>query len=484
MKHIALFLFVAFSAMNITSDISAQTICENGFAGEYACDGYDLYTYFPLSSVGGGDNGNDCWGWVDSESGREFVLFGRSDGMSVVEITDPLAPSFIANLPTATYPSLWRDIKVIGDYAFIGSEAGMHGMQILDLTQVLDLSGFPFNITATSNYLGFGNAHNLAANPETNYVYGVGTNTFGGGLHIVDVSNPEAPFLAGSYDGAYSHDVQPVIYNGLDADYQGQEIVFCFNGQNGLAIVNAEDKSDVYLIKEITYENGFYTHQGWLSEDHHMLYFNDELDETYNGNNTRTYMMNVDDLDNPVIVGFYESENTAIDHNLYTHNGLLYASNYRSGLRVSTILEDGSIEPQGYFDTYPADDFAEFDGTWSNYPYFPSGSIAVSNFDGLFILRASSIPESIESTDLELPAFGFTPNPASSSLLLSGSFVNCDVVIHDVSGREALRVNSIPAVSGLHLDIHALTDGVYIVTLIDSKSGVINATEKLVVAPH
>ena len=215
-----------------------------------------------------------------------------------------------------------------------------------------------------------------------------------------------------------------------------------------------------------------------------MLYFNDELDETYNGNNTRTYMMNVDDLDNPVIVGFYESENTAIDHNLYTHNGLLYASNYRSGLRVSTILEDGSIEPQGYFDTYPADDFAEFDGTWSNYPYFPSGSIAVSNFDGLFILRASSIPESIESTDLELPAFGFTPNPASSSLLLSGSFVNCDVVIHDLSGREALRVNSIPAVSRLHLDIHALTDGVYIVTLIDSKSGVINATEKLVVAPH
>ena len=133
MKHIALFLFVAFSAMNITSDISAQTICENGFAGEYACDGYDLYTHFPLSAVGGGENGNDCWGWVDSESEREFVLFGRSDGMSVVEITDPLAPSYIANLPTASSPSLWRDIKVIGDYAFIGSEAGMHGMQILDL---------------------------------------------------------------------------------------------------------------------------------------------------------------------------------------------------------------------------------------------------------------------------------------------------------------------------------------------------------------
>ena len=481
MKNLITILFVAFASINITTEISAQTICENGFAGEYACHGYDLYTHFPLSSVGGGENGNDCWGWVDSESGREFVLFGRSDGMSVVEITDPLAPSYIANLPTASSSSLWRDIKVIGDYAFIVSEAGMHGMQVLDMTSVLDLSGFPFNISPTSQYIGFGNAHNIAVNSETNYAYAVGTNTFAGGLHIVDVSNPEVPVLAGSYDGAYSHDVQPVIYNGLDEDYQGQEIVFCFNGQSGLAIVNAEDKSDVYLIKEITYENGFYTHQGWLSEDHHMLYFNDELDETYNGNNTRTYMMNVDDLDNPVIVGFYESDNTAIDHNLYTHNGRIYASNYTSGLRVSTILEDGSIEPYGYFDTYPSDDASEFQGTWSNYPYFPSGSIAVSNFDGLFILKEQITIDVEELAVTESPVLTLSPNPASSTLRLNGNFNNSDIVILDISGREALRVNSIPAVNGLNLDINSLTDGVYFINVIDSQSGVINATEKLVV---
>ena len=482
MKNIFTLLAIA-SLVTSFSFTQAQTICENGFADIYACDGYDLYTHFPLSAVGGGDNGNDCWGWVDSESGREFVLFGRSHGMSVVEITDPLAPSFIADLPTASSPSLWRDIKVIGNYAYIVSEAGMHGMQILDMTQVLDLSGFPFNITATAHYLGFGNAHNVAANTETNYVYAVGTNTFGGGLHIVDVSNPEEPFLAGSYDGSYSHDVQPVIYNGMDEDYQGQEIVFCFNGQSGIAIVNAEDKSDVYLIKEISYENGFYTHQGWLSEDHHMLYFNDELDETYNGNNTRTYMMNVDDLDNPVIVGFYESDNPAIDHNLYTHNGRLYASNYSSGLRVSTILDDGSIEPQGYFDTYPMNDSTEFDGTWSNYPYFPSGSIAVSNFDGLFILRASNTI-GVEETLIETPSLGLTPNPASSSVLLSGSFAHCNIVVYDLSGRESLRVNKVPAVNGLNLDINSLTEGAYVVCIVDANTGIVQATEKLVVSPR
>ena len=99
MKNIFTLLAIA-SLLASTSLSQAQTICLDGFAGEYACDGYDLYTHFPLSAVGGGDNGNDCWGWVDSDSGREFVLYGRSNGMSVVEITDPLAPSFIANLPT------------------------------------------------------------------------------------------------------------------------------------------------------------------------------------------------------------------------------------------------------------------------------------------------------------------------------------------------------------------------------------------------
>jgi hypothetical protein len=33
-------------------------------------------------------------------------------------------------------PSVWRDIKVIGDHAYIGSEAPGHGLQIFDLNKV------------------------------------------------------------------------------------------------------------------------------------------------------------------------------------------------------------------------------------------------------------------------------------------------------------------------------------------------------------
>ena len=85
-------------------------------------------------------------------------------------------------------------------------------------------------------------------------------------------------------------------------------------------------------------------------------------------------------------------------------------------------------------------------GTWSNYPYFPSGSIAVSNFDGLFILRASN-NVGVEEAIKELPILKLSPNPATSSVLLSGAFVNCDIVVYDLSGREAMRVKSVPAIN-------------------------------------
>ena len=43
----------------------------------------------------------------------------------------------------------------------------------------------------------------------------------------------------------------------------------------------------------------------------------------------------------------------------------------------------------GYFDVYPENDDASFDGgTWSNYPYYASRTVAVSSMDrGLFLLR-------------------------------------------------------------------------------------------------
>ena len=191
-------------------------------------------------------------------------------------------------------------------------------------------------------------------------------------------------------------------------------------------------------------------------------------------------MMDVSDLDNPFIIGFYEAETISPDHNLYTHEGRLYASNYTSGLRVSNIFEDGTIEPQGYFDTYPINDTTSFDGTWSNFPYFPSGTIAVSNFDGLFLLRSSDWVNETDEIVQADPVFSISPNPASNTLKLNGSFRQCELQIFDLNGKLVVEFNNIPSLNGLNIDIKNLEDGVYIVSLLNSNEGVV-ATEKLLI---
>ena len=470
------FIVIGFFLFSITT---AQTPCEDGYAGIYPCEGFNLSSHFTLDELGGGVKGNDCWGWTDVESGREFVLYCRSSGMSFVEITDPINPVFTAVLPAAALESIWRDVKVLGDYAYIVSMADNHGMQILELTQLLDITAFPTILSESAHYSGFSFAHNFAVNEEAKSGYAIGTDLYNGGLFVVDLEDPLQPVLVGSFDESSTHDAQSIVYHGPDLDFFGVELVFCFNGDN-VTILNTDDKSDIQVLSVTSNGENMFIHQGWVSEDHTMLYYNDEQDELSTGTNTRTFMMDISDLYNPINMGYYEYETLSTDHNLYVNNGLIYASNNSSGLRVSTILDDGTIELYGFFDTYPEDDASGFTGTWSNYPYFPSKNIAVSNRDGLFILRAEEDYIAIESVVSAQAELRITPNPASSSVDLSGPFTNCHIEIYELSGRKVLNVNAIPYVEGLNIDVSSINRGAYLMRVIDASSGAVKATEKLI----
>jgi len=52
-------------------------ICENGFADIYPCNDYDLMANIPLN-VFGASAGNDCWGWTDETTGKEYALLANS----------------------------------------------------------------------------------------------------------------------------------------------------------------------------------------------------------------------------------------------------------------------------------------------------------------------------------------------------------------------------------------------------------------------
>ncbi|MFL2511253.1 MAG: choice-of-anchor B family protein, partial [Candidatus Neomarinimicrobiota bacterium] len=116
----------------------------------------------------------------------------------------------------------------------------------------------------------------------------------------------------------------------------------------------------------------------------------------------------VQDLSNPTVLTTYEGPTPSIDHNNYIIGDKVYMSHYTSGLRILDISNISSPNELAFFDVYQPNDNTSFDGTWSNYPYFESGSIAVTSIDeGLFILKPSeSTPGQAPSVTYAIPDDG------------------------------------------------------------------------------
>ena len=362
--------------------------CTNGMAGGFSCSGIALYKQVSLQTMGG-TTGSDIWGWRDTQSGNEYALMGMTTGTAFVDVTAPLNPVFLGSLPTQTVESFWRDIKVYQDHAYIVADnAAAHGMQVFDLTRLRGVTT-PQTFSADVVYGDFESAHNLAINEDTGFAYAVGTDTCGGGLHIIDITTPINPMFAGCYDLISTHDTQCVVYQGPDADHLGREVCISSNGTGGVEIVDVTDKFAPVSLSAGTYPDLGYTHQGWLTEDHRFFLLGDELDELTFGGPTRIHVFDVSDLDAPVYVFAYEAATVTIDHNLYIVGNRVFQASYTSGLRV---LEFGDLANEelmeiAFFDTFPASDAVDFSGAWSVYPFFPSGTIIVGDrSNGLFIL--------------------------------------------------------------------------------------------------
>jgi len=407
--------------------------CENGLSGEYPCENVEMYSHLTPEELGG-ERLNDVWGWIDPVTAREYALVGLTDGISFVDVTNPAEPVVVGKLLESTAgngaqenplmarhdesdgskgASAWRDMKVFENIIYVVSDGqAEHGMQVFDLTKLRNIQNPPEEFREDYLYTKIGNAHNIALNEESGYAYIVGS-TNGevcaaqGGLHIVNLNvNPMEPEYAGCHvepeaggviRNGYIHDTQCVIYNGPDERYAGSEVCFS-SAELTFLISDVTDKESPSTISNIAYEGAQYSHQGWLTEDQAYFFMNDELDEVRTGNNTRTLVWDVRDLEEPELIGYYEHDTIAITHNLYLKGNLMYQANYTAGLRVLDVtnpLPEG-IRTLGYFNTTPDNNQAvingqaQFFGLWSVYPYLTGDKVLVSDIEnGLFILRYS-----------------------------------------------------------------------------------------------
>jgi choice-of-anchor B domain-containing protein len=348
---------------------------------------------------------SDLWGWIDPVTGTEWALVGHSSGTSFVSLGDPQNPVHMGVLPMTqgATSSVWRDIKVYNDHAFIVADgAGPHGMQVFDLTQLRQSANPPVTFTATAHYDNVASVHNIVINEETGFAYAVGSNSggehCGGGLHMIDIRSPLSPEFVGCFadtstgfnQTGYTHDAMCVVYRGPDSEHRGRELCFGAN-ETALSIADVTDKDAPVAVSVARYPDSGYTHQVWLDAAHEYLYMNDEFDEFDSFSQTRTLVWDVKDLDDPITANQFLGSTAATDHNLYVNGDLLYQSNYAAGLRILDIKDRENPEEVAYFDVEPiGEDVPGFNGSWSNYPFFASGLIAVtSQQGGVFFLRYS-----------------------------------------------------------------------------------------------
>ncbi|KHE88026.1 hypothetical protein GE21DRAFT_9447 [Neurospora crassa] len=406
--------------------------CTKGYASyvpndpkyTFRCNNLDLYDFKTHAELGSSSGrGAGSWGWT-SPKGREFVAIAQEDGTAFAEVTKQGKLVYLGRLPqyTTAQPSLWREIKGYKSYILIGSEAVNHGVQIFDLAKLQDVDPASPKVFTNENDLDgwwteglpVGRSHNVVTNEEKNYGVAVGfqprTGPLRAGLVFFDLTDPKNPkTLGGSGEDGYVHDAQCIVYRGPDIKYYGKDICYGYD-EDSLTIFDVSDKQNIRIISNTSYEGASYTHQGWVLDPNWQQYLilDDEYDE-YDAAGLGadgypiTYIWDISSLEKPKQTGHYKGLRRGIDHNQFIKDGFSYQSNYGLGLSILD-LRSVPLDPTGkrikevaYFDVHPEDDNAPgggnvtFTGTWSHYPFFPSGYIVINTMDrGAFVVKRTA----------------------------------------------------------------------------------------------
>jgi choice-of-anchor B domain-containing protein len=367
--------------------------------------------YLDLQTMHGSDL-NDIWGYTD-ENGNEYAIVGLNDGTSIVDVTDPANPVEISYF--AGMNSIWRDIKVWGDFAYVTTEANQ-GLEIIDLTPL------PGSTALTSSYYTgpvgdqWESAHNIYMDNGLAYIFGA--NRDNGGVIILDVNTtPGAPIEVGTFDEWYCHD--GFVRNDTGFFSHINDGFFSIVDLNGLGTLGLTD-----VISSLPTSSVF-THNCWTSEDNTVLFTTDEKENGW----IDSY--DISDPTNPILLDQIQSSpgNNIIPHNTHVKGDYIITSYYTDGVVVHDVSDPANMVEVANFDTSPAYAGNTFNGCWGVYPYFPSNNLIASDIEnGLYVLSIASTLSSYLQGFVTNAGNGQPINNALVEILTTAVVDNSDVL--------------------------------------------------------
>ncbi|MFM7766260.1 MAG: choice-of-anchor B family protein, partial [Bacteroidota bacterium] len=313
-------------------------------------------------------------GYVDGQ-GNEYALVGYYDGLSIVNVTDPDNP-FIAFTVNGA-PSDWREVKTWSTYAYVTTEGGNSGLQIVDL------SNLPNSINS-KYWKGSGAINNQletihALHIDEAHVYLFGSNLFSGEAIIADLADPWNPVYVGRtpFPDEYIHD-----------GYVRNDTLWAGHIYGGyFAVYDVTNKANPVKLAQQTTPNNF-THNTWLNDAGTVLFTTDETADSYLASYDITDLGNIRELDRFQLTPGSQS----IVHNTHILNDFAVTSWYKDGVSIADVSRPDNIIPVGRYDTYAQGSGNGFNGCWGVYPFLPSGTIVASDIDnGLYVLTPNYV---------------------------------------------------------------------------------------------
>lgn len=321
-------------------------------------------------------NLSNLWGYTD-ETGVEYAIVGvngsddTSGGVSIVDLSDPTDPQEIFFVPGPN--SIWREVKVWNDHAYITTEAEGGGVTIIDLSPLPQSTTLPSTVFIADDW---NNSHSLFID-ENGRMYIFGSTRGNGGAIFYDLTqDPMAPVEVGEFDTWYVHD-----------GYARGDTLYAAHIYDGFfSIVDVSDPTAPVLLGSQTTPNLF-THNVWLDDSGDHIFTTDEKTDAYVG----SY-----DISDPTDIEYLDKLQSdagsgTIPHNTYWLDDYLVTSYYTYGVTIYDATYPHNLVEVGHYDTSPTTGNG-FDGAWGVYPFFGSQRLIISDIElGLFVLDPTYI---------------------------------------------------------------------------------------------
>ncbi len=360
-----------------------------------------------LPRVNGSQIWSDLTGYTDSITKKEYIIAGSTDSIYFFDISNPKNIVLVDVEDGKSKRMVNRDFECYSHYVYcVSDNKELGSLQVFDLRYLPDSVHKVYDSDTLAQ-----NTHSIFIEAASKRLYMCINRTKSGitnALDIISLTNPELPIKIGTLN-VPSFNGSIAAFKNVHEIFVRNDTAWCSTEYTGLWVFDLRDLTKQALLTVIAdYPENGYNHSSWLSPNGKYIMFTDEVP-----NGLAIKIFDVSNLFDPKLVSKFESSPTATAHNAFWVGDFAYVSYYHDGFVIFDLKNPFNPTQVGHYRTFPFPpaSYEGFNGCWGIYPWFPSGTIAVSDMqEGIFTLKPSNEITNLTSLALERKVELF-PNP-------------------------------------------------------------------------